>query len=167
AVLLRPLPYRDAERLVSPVNVNTRETFMDLAIADFQYATWRDQAKVFDGIAGYTGRQFTIVGNGEPEQLRAQAVTPGFLRVMGIAPVVGRDFIPGDAAPRGGQVALLSHSLWMRRFGGDRSIFSKQITLDGKPYSVAGVLPRGFEFPENSDISLLVALTEPSPQPAG
>src|SRR5438552_2401886 len=94
-------------------------------------------------LAGSSRRRRSI-GSGAAEQLGAQAVTPSFLRVMGIAPVVGRDFIPGDAAPRGGQVALLSHSLWMRRFGGDRSIFSKQITLDGKPYSVAGVLPRDF-----------------------
>lgn len=140
---------------------------MGLGVADFQYATWRDEAGIFDGIAAYVGRQFTITGNGEPEQLKARAVTPSFLRVLGIAPTVGRDFISTDAAPRGGQVAMLSHSLWIRRFGGEASILSRQLTLDGKPYSVAGVLPRDFEFPDNTDVSLLVALSEPAEQPNG
>jgi putative ABC transport system permease protein len=166
AVLLRPLPYKHAERLVSPVNV-AKDNFMGLGVADFQYATWRDQTGIFDGIAAYAGRDFTITGSGEPEQLKAQAVTPGFLRVMGIAPMVGRDFIPRDAAPRGGQVALLSYPLWIRRFGGDSSILSRQLTLDGKPYSVAGVLPRDFAFPENTNVTLLVALSEPAEQPSG
>lgn len=166
AVLLRPLPYRDAERLVSPVNVG-KDNFMGLGVADYQYAAWRDQAGIFDGIAAYTGRRFTITGSGEPEQLRAQIVTPGFLRVMGVTPAMGRDFTAGDAAPRGGRVALIGYSLWMRRFSGDPSILSKSMTLDGKLYSIGGVLPRTFEFPENSDVSLLVAMTEPAPQPNG
>jgi predicted permease len=167
AVLLRPLPYRDAARLVSPVNFG-KDNFLGLGVADFQYAAWRDQARIFDGAAAYTSRQFTITRNGDPERLRAQAVTPGFLRTMGIAPLLGRDFSAGDAAPRGGQVALLSYALWMRRFGGDPSILSKQMTLDGKLYSIAGVLPPDFEFPENKDVSLLVAMSEPAaPQPNG
>jgi predicted permease len=166
AVLLRPLPYKDAERLVSPVNV-AKDNFIGLGVADFQYAAWRDQATIFDGIAAYAGRGFTITGNGDPEQLRAQAVTPGFLHTMGLAPLIGRDFSSDDAAPRGGQVALLSHALWMRRFGRDPSILSKQMMLDGKSYSVAGVLPRNFEFPENNNVSVLVAMSEPAAQPNG
>ena len=167
AVLLRPLPYRDAERLVSPVNIG-KDNLIGLGVADFQYAAWRDQSKIFDGIAAYTSRRFTITRSGDPERLRAQAVTPRFLRTMGIAPLLGRDFSAGDATPRGGQVALLSYALWMKRFGGDSSILSKQVTLDGKPYSVAGVLPPNFEFPENSDVSLLVAMSEPAAaQPNG
>src|SRR5438552_6576238 len=132
AVLLRPLPYKHAERLVSPVNV-AKDNFMGLGVADFQYATWRDQTGIFDGIAAYAGRDFTITGSGEPEQLKAQAVTPGFLRVMGIAPMVGRDFIPRDAAPRGGRVALLSYPLWIRRFGGDTSMLSRP-SIARRPY---------------------------------
>ncbi len=166
AVLMRPLPYRDAARLVSPVNVG-KDDFMGLGVADFQYAAWREQSGIFDGIAAYTGRQFTITGGGEPEQVKTQIVTPGFLHVLGIDPLLGRDLTSADAAPRGGQVALLSYSLWTRRFGGDPSILSKQLTLNGKPYSIAGVLPRAFEFPENSDVGILLAMTEPATQPAG
>jgi predicted permease len=166
AVLLRPLPYPDAGRLVSPANV-AKDNFMGLVAGDFQYAAWRDQAKIFDGVAAYIGRPFTITGSGEPQKLKAQVVTPGFLRVLKIAPVIGRDFIDADAATRGGQVALISHSLWVKRFGGDPSVLAKSMTLDGKPYSIAGVLPRDFEFPGSADVSLLLAMSEPAPQPGG
>jgi predicted permease len=164
AVLLRRLPYRDAGRLVSPVNIG-KDNFLGLNVADFQYAAWRDQSPVFDGFAGYTGRQFTITGNGEPEQLKVQLATPGLLRVLGVAPFIGRDLTPADAAPRGGTVALITYPFWMRRFGGDPSILSRRMTLDGKLYSIAGVLPRGFEFPENQAATLLIAMPEPPPQP--
>jgi putative ABC transport system permease protein len=150
--------------LVVPTNVST-DTFFGWGVGDFQYAAWRDQARIFDGIAAHTGRRFTITGNGEPEELKVQAVTPGFLRMLKVAPPIGRDFTDADAAVRGGQVALVSYSFWMRRFSGDPSILAKSMTLDGKPYSIAGVLPREFEFPGNSDVSLLVAMTEPAAQP--
>ena len=163
AVLLQPLPFRDAGRLASLVNVG-KDNFMGLGVSDFQYATWRDQAGIFDGITAYTARQFTVTGRGEPEQLKALAVTPGFLHTLGMTPLMGRDFSAGDAAPRGGRVALVSYQLWMRRFGGVGSILDQQMTLDGKLYSVAGVLPRNFEF---NDASVLVAMSEPVPQPAG
>jgi putative ABC transport system permease protein len=165
AVLLRPLPYRDAARLVAPTNASP-DALLNWGIPDFQYAGWRDQAAIFDGIAASSGRQFTITG-GEPEQLKAQIVTPGFLGVLGVAPIVGRDFTDTDAALRGGQVALISHDLWTRRFGADPSILSKPMTLDGKPYSVAGVLPPDFEFPGAGAVSLLLAVAEPQAQAGG
>jgi putative ABC transport system permease protein len=167
AALLQPLPYPNAGRLVSPVNVGN-DNLIGLGVADFQYASWRAEAKIFDGIAAYTIRPFTITGNGDPAQLWAGVVTPGFLHTMGMTPFLGRDLSADDASPRGGQVALVSFALWSKRFGGDPSILSKGMTLDGKPYRIAGVLPRDFEFPANSDVSVLVALREPaSPQPNG
>jgi predicted permease len=170
AVLLRPLPYRDAARLVTPVtaprelssSTSRRNGFV---VGDFRYAAWRDQAAIFDGIAAYTNRQMTIIGAGEPEQLKVQLVTPGFLRTVGMVPLMGRDFTAADATPRGGQVALLTYPFWMRRFQGDPAILSRQITLDGKRYSIAGILPRSFEFPERPDTSLLIAFSEPPAQP--
>ena len=166
AVLLRPLPYRDAARLVAPTNASP-DALLSWGIPDFQYAGWRDQAAIFDGIAASTGRQFTVTGSGEPEQLKAQIVTPGFLGALGVAPIVGRDFTDTDAALRGGHAALISHDLWTRRFGADPSILSKSMTLDGKPYSVAGVLPPDFEFPGAGAVSLLLAVAEPQAQAGG
>ena len=167
AVLMHPLPYPDAARLYTPVNVSN-ENFMGLGLLDFQYAAWRDQAGVWDGIAAFTGRQFTITGDGDPEKLHADAVTPGFLRTLKIVPSIGRDFSAADAEPRGGHVAIISYSLWKSRFAGDPAILSRTMTLDGKLYTIAGVLPREFEFPSNSDIAVLVAMSEPgAPTPNG
>src|SRR6516225_8452614 len=166
AVLLRPLPYNDPARLVVPTNFS-KDTFFGWGVGDFQYAGWRDQSAIFDGIAVYAGQQHTITANGEPEQLKTQAVTPGFLRMLGVAPIIGRDFTDSDAGKRGGQVALISYSLWQQRFSGDPAVLSKSMALDGKLYSIAGVLPRDFEFPDNSKASLLLALTEPALQPNG
>ena len=160
SVLLHPLPYRDPGRLVQPVPI-AKDSILGLGVGDFQYAAWRDQAIVFDGIAAFTSREFTITGSGEPERVRAGVVTPGFLRLLGMQPAVGRDFVASDAAPRGGQVALIGYRMWQQRFGGDRSVMYKSMTLDGKPSSIAGVLPAGFEFPANRDVDVLIAMAEP------
>jgi len=164
AVLLRPLPYPDAGRLVAPMVVG-KDTLIGMGVADFQYAAWREQARVFAGIAAYFPQRFTITGEGDAEELRGAAVTPGFLRTLGMAPLLGRDLTAGDAGRRGGTVALLTYSLWARRLHADSAILSKTILLNGKQYTIAGVLPRDFEFPANSAADVLVAMTEPRPQP--
>jgi predicted permease len=163
AVLLHPLPYRDGERLVSPVAVRNDGPIQQ-SVTDYQYAAWRDEAAVFDAIAAYTNLRFTLTGGGDPEEVGVGLVTPGFLRLLGVAPAIGRDLTAADAAPRGGTVALISHGLWTRRFQSDPAILSRGLTMQGKAYSIAGVLPRGFEFPENSDVSVLIAMTEPKAQ---
>jgi predicted permease len=172
AVLLRPLPFPDAGRLVTPLPVrrelpNASSRMVDFGVHDFRYGAWRDQAAIFDGVAAYTSRQFTITGAGEPEQLKIQLVTPGFLRTLRVTPLMGRDFTGADATPRGGQVALLTYQFWTRTFHADPAILTRTITLDGKPYSIAGVLPRGFEIPESPTTSLLIAFSEPAAQPKG
>jgi len=167
AVLLRPLPYADPARLVTPANLS-RDSFITVTVGDFQYAAWRDQSPAFDAIALYTNRRFTITGRGDPEQLHAAAVSPGFLHTLGVSPIIGRDFSASDAAPRlGGRVAIITHRLWMNRFGGDRSILSQHMTLEGNAYSIAGVLPRTFEFPGDPDVSFLIAVSEPPSTPIG
>ena len=165
AVLLHPLPYPHAERLVSALAGATRP--LQSAVADFQYAAWRDQAGIWDGIAAYGGRRFTLTGMGDPEQLRADAVTPGFLRTLQVTPLIGHDFSAADAEPRGGHVALIGYGLWQRRFGGDPGILSRTMLLEGKLYTIAGVLRREFEFPDNTGADVLVALREPgAPDPS-
>ncbi|HUB81331.1 MAG TPA: ABC transporter permease [Bryobacteraceae bacterium] len=162
AVLMHPLPYPHAERLVVPFNAS-KDAMMGTVVADFQYAAWRDQAGIWDGIAAYGGRRFTLTGMGDPEQLHADAVTPGFLRALQLTPLMGHDFSAADAEPRGGRVALISYGLWQRRFGGDPGILSRSMILDGKLYTVGGVLRREFEFPENTGADVLIALREPGP----
>jgi len=165
-VLLRALPYPDSGRLAWLDN-HDKDRSIRLGVGDFQYAAWREQSTAFDGIAAYATRRFTITGRGEPEQLHAMAVTPGFMRALGAPPLIGRDFSESDAAPRGGRVALITHSLWTHRFGADRSVLSQTMILDGNGYSIAGVLPQSFEFPGDPAVGVLVALSEPASNPAG
>jgi putative ABC transport system permease protein len=167
AVLLRPLPYPHAEQLVRLADVCDIADVSGDNLPDFQYAAWRDQARIFAGIAAYTIRRPTITGAGDAEQLRAAQVPPAFLRTLGASPFIGRDFAAGPGGDAGTGVALLTYSLWRTRFGGDRAILSKQLMLDGKPYSIAGVLPPDFEFPGVARVRLLIAMPEPAPQPNG
>lgn len=158
AVLLQPLPYRDADRLMTIAGGPT---------GDFRYGAWRTQATVFDGMAAYMGRRHIMTGSGEAEQVLAHVVTPTFLSVLGVAPVLGRDFDNGDAQPRGGDKALISFRLWKNRFNGDANVTARGLQLDGKPYTIIGVLPRDFAFPDKTQPALLLAMSEPPPQPTG
>jgi predicted permease len=161
AVLLRPLPYPHADRLVSPTNIG-KDNFMGLGVGDFQYAAWRGEGKIFDGIAAYRGGRSTLTGSGDPEQVESESVSPGFLGTLGMAPLMGRDFADSDATPRGGLAVIVSYRLWQKRFGADPAILSKAVTLNGKSFAIIGVLPWNFEFPENKDADVLVAMTEPA-----
>ncbi len=169
AVLLRPLPYPHAEQLVRLADFSDRAEVLGLnPPPDFQYAAWRDQARIFQGIAAYRIRRLTITGTGDAEQLQAAQVTPGFLRTLAVAPFIGRDVSAGrDDGDAGHGVAVLTYSFWRTRFGGDRAILSKRLTLDGKPYSIAGILPPEFEFPGTVDVRLLVGMPEPAAPPDG
>jgi len=164
--LLRQLPYKDAAHLVTPQNV-AKEDFFGLGVAEFQYGAWRDQAGTFESIAAYTGTEFTITGEGGPERVKGQVATPGYLRVLGVAPAIGRELTEADAGRgrRAGTVALITHSFWMGRFGGDPAVLSRTMILDGKPYTIAGVLPRGFELPDNPAGAILLVFHEPPAQP--
>ena len=167
AVLLRPLPYPHAEQLVRLADICDIAGVSGDSLPDFQYAAWRGQARIFAGMAAYAIRHPTITGAGDAEELRAAQVTPGFLRTLGTTPFIGRDFAAGRGSDAGGGVVLLTYGFWRTRFGGDRAILSKRLTLDGKPYSIAGILPPDFEFPGAVNVRLLIAMPEPAPQPNG
>jgi putative ABC transport system permease protein len=147
AVLLQPLPYKDAQRLFvifeqhpDPVG-RTRlsaENFLDV----------QREARLFDAIGGYTGTGFTLTGRGEAELVLGQLVSAELMQALGVHPQVGRTFRPDENEGGRDQVVLLSHGLWQRRFGGDRAIVGQTITANGKPYAVIGVMPRDFHFPE-------------------
>jgi len=130
-VLLRRLPYRDPDRLVwitqfIPAQGNT-------LVFDSDYFAWSRQNQVFESMAAYDSPEFTLTGAGDPERLEAGRVTAGFFAVLGVEPMLGRGFLAEEDRPGGPQVCVLSHELWQRRFGADRSIVGRSITLDDKP----------------------------------
>lgn len=145
AVLLRPLPYPHPEQLVSLYgtdykrgNARDSESFLD-------YRDLRDQNHVFSNLAAFSGANGIITGNGqEPEQLDAASVTANIFATLGVNPALGRTFTPAEEEPKSNPVAVISHSLWQRRFGSDPSIIGREITLDSSGVTVVGVMPAGF-----------------------
>jgi putative ABC transport system permease protein len=142
AVMLRPLPYKDPDRLVSvwahvPDHGRWRvppATFLD----------WKQQNKVFEDMAAFGADSMTLTGDGEPIQILGVRVSSGYFSVLGVGPMLGRPFLPEEYGAGKGQVVILGHAFWQQRFGGDRAIVGKAITLDGASYTVDGVMPPGF-----------------------
>jgi len=150
-VLLRPLPYKDSSRLVHVWTVSSMfpEFTLGQSIPNLQDIEARSHS--FETLATFEVRARNLTGSGEPEQLRTVEVSPSFLTLFGVHPIIGRDFRPEDEQRKDGDVVLLSYGLWQRRFGGDRSIIGRTIMLSQQPWTVAGVLPSGFSFPGNID----------------
>jgi len=142
AVLLRPLPYPHSERLfrLFPLEGKRKAGVEAASYADFR--DWQRQARTFESLAAYQGEYLNLTGTGEPERLEGSAVTPGFFATLGVGPVLGREFRSDDAE----SVAILSYALWQRRFGSDAGIIGKSIHLEGREYTVVGVLPPQVRF---------------------
>jgi putative ABC transport system permease protein len=161
AVLLRPLPFRDPDRLMLIASLNTHRNVGQIRASALDFADWRSQATSFAGMAGHVGTGFILTGDGEPEQVIGQLVTADFFDVLGVKPLAGRTLSPDAFAPGHDQEMVLSHSLWQRRFAGDRSAIGRTVTASGKPYTIVGVMPPGFEYP-----SRRYQLWSPLPFPA-
>ncbi|HYG61214.1 MAG TPA: ABC transporter permease, partial [Thermoanaerobaculia bacterium] len=158
AVLMRPLPYQDAERLVwitHEVPVFGTETVVG---ADF--LDWREGSRTLSGIAGYDdSASVTLTGRERAERLHGARVSPNFLALLGARPAQGRDFLPEEERLNAGNTAILSHRLWERLFGARTTIDETPLlTLDGNGFTVVGVLPPDFRFPGNPEIDVLVPL---------
>jgi predicted permease len=153
AVLLEPLPYKEASRLVT---LWFPETAFGISspgsTTDPDYVQWRAQNKVFDDIAAFHGQTFNLTGGGEPERLLGAAVTPNLFQLLGVTPALGRSFLSEEEQAGRGNVVLLSHNLWERRFGSNPAIVGKSITLDGTSFAVVGVMPPNFDFPNQSSV---------------
>jgi putative ABC transport system permease protein len=153
-VLLRPLPYKDPDRLVWITDFIPRQN--NTLVFDSDYFAWASQNQVFEGMAAYNTAVLTLTGAGDSERLVGAKVTAGFFPVLGVAPMLGRPFLAEEDRPGGPEVCVLSHKLWQSRFGAKASIVGRAVTLNGKPYTVLGVMPSSFEFVENFQPALYV-----------
>ncbi len=152
-VLLRPLPYPDADRIVYFEGQNLERGIAQSNISAPDFEDWTNQSNAFAHTAFYwTGGAAFAAGNGEPERVPRAGVTSAFFDVLGVQPMLGRAFLVEEHPPNGPPVAILSEGLWKRRFGSDRDIIGKTITISARPVTVVGVMPGGFEFPEESQI---------------
>ena len=152
AVMLRPLPYKQPDRLVWVAERNDKLNLPTFAASVLNYLSWKEQQKTFSqlGAAGFAN--FNVTGQGEPEQFGGGTLTPSLFPLLGIRPVVGRSFLEGEDRPGSARVAMISEGLWKRRFGGDPSIVGRRLTLNGVDHTVVGIAPASLALLSNGDI---------------
>ena len=144
-LLLRPLPYRDAASIVTVWEVSPRGRHQNTT-SPSNFRSWLEQNTSFQNLAAFFDMRTNLTGDFEPEELSVQIVTPPFFQTLGVDPILGRTFDPGDDEADKPSVTVLSYGLWQRRFGGQSDIVGKEIKLNGLPVVVIGVMPPNFQF---------------------
>lgn len=142
-VLLKPLPYRAPEQLIRLYERSQTTPKFPMALGNFQ--DYRAQNTTLSGLALYTGQDMELAQDNRPERLSAMGITAGFFDLLGVQPMMGREFRQEDELPGNNAIVILSYKLWERRFNSDSGIVGKAITLSGRPYTVVGVLPPGVQ----------------------
>ncbi len=140
-VLLDPLPYRDSARLVELYEKRPEQGRVRNVVSPPDFYDWKKQNTVFEDMAALSGEAFNLTGSNGAELILGASVSPGFFRLLGVQPQLGRDFLPEEGTLGKDRVVILNHGLWQRRFGADPAIIGRKITLSGTPYVVIGVLP--------------------------
>ena len=157
-VLLRPLPYPEPDQIVYFEGKNPSQGITDSNISYLDFTDWSQQTDIFASTAAYWIGGVNLGADGaEPERVPRAGVTTGFFSVLGVQPFLGRAFVPEDEKPASfnggrGTVAIISHGLWKRRFGSDPAILGKQVQMSARSLPVIGVMPPGFEYPEQTQI---------------
>jgi putative ABC transport system permease protein len=162
-VLLRPLGFKDAKRLVNVYHVPPPKSFPGMtrfSVSAANFLDWEKQNHVFDRMAIYTYRSFDITGGDKPEQVDACAASSGFFATLGVQPMLGRVFSPEEDQPGRSHVVVLSHRLWQERFGANPDIVGRNINLDGTSYLVAGVMPPSLRLPDFAQMWTPMAWTD-------
>jgi putative ABC transport system permease protein len=151
AVLLRPLPFPEPDRLVMIWENHLQSGWHRGLVSPANFLDWKDQSQSFEAMAAYSPRGFNLTVGNETERIRGAVLSGEFFRVLRADPILGRGFLPGDG--RGGdRLALLSHGLWQRRFGSDPRVVGRPITLNSEAYTVIGITPPGFRLAEPVEI---------------
>jgi predicted permease len=159
-ILLRPLPYPDPDRLVRVWESEPSKGFSRNVVNPLNFLDWRDRNHSFTQMAAIDGGNSNLTGAGDPVAVPAMQVSPEFFSILGIPAYLGRTFIPEEGTPGHSNSVILSYSFWQSRFGGDRNVLGKIISADGFPNIIAGVMPRGFSFPNiEADIWTPFAIT--------
>lgn len=159
AVLLRPLPYERPEQVVMLFERDPRGATAQVSLP--AYEDWRARLATFSSLATFGSQTANLTGVGEPDRLRAAFVSADFFKVLGVSPLLGRAFAPGEDQPGARGVTVLPYGVWTRRFGSDPAILGRTITLNNAPFEVIGILPRSFEFPFDEIEAYLPAAASP------
>jgi predicted permease len=148
AVLVTPLPYRHAERLITVWTANPAKNIDLDPVSGGVFAEWKGRNRVFESMAAATDNAVTLTGAGDPQFLIAYQFSADYFPLLGVEPELGRTFRPEEDRPGAPDVVVLSDQLWRRAFHAERKIIGQSITLDGKPYTVIGVMPPAFHYPQ-------------------
>lgn len=156
-VLLQPLPYPDAARIV---DVSEYKAGRLTSVSPPNFMDWRAKNQTLAVVSAYSEMVLTLSSGSEPSRVRAGLIDAFMVDAVGVPPLLGRSFKEDDMRPGGRKVVILGYGLWQRVFGGDRTIVSRQVTLEGEPHEVVGVMPRGYEFPDASELWTPLRLDE-------
>jgi putative ABC transport system permease protein len=146
AVLLQPLPFQKPEELVIVWEDATFAGFPHNTPAPANYVDWKTQNQSFVDMAASHEDSFNLTGDGEPERVSSYSVTANFFPLLGVQPLLGRNFLEEEDRPGANKVVMLSYSLWQSRYGGDRNILNREVLLNGEKHQVVGVMPASFQF---------------------
>jgi hypothetical protein len=145
SVLLRPLPYAESDRLVF---LNEKSAVLDeMSISYPNFEDWRAQNQSFERIGVYNRASYNLTGNGEAERIVTGQVSADLFSVLRVNPLLGRVFTNDEDKPGGSPVVVLGYGLWQRRFGGQANVLNQPITLNGKSYTVIGIMPQDYQYP--------------------
>ena len=162
-VLLRPLPFRDADRLVQIWHVPPQTSFPGMtsfAVSAANFLDWQKQNHVFEEMSLYTGSSYDITGTGKPEAITASTVSSGFFSVLGVEPLHGRVFLPQEDRPGSNHEAILSYKFWQTRYASDPGVIGRPLRLDGVPYTIVGVMGPRMAKPGYAQIWTPLGLTD-------
>ena len=167
-VLFRPLPYKDADRLVRvwEVHPGGNPPVRGALFSNRTYHAWIEGPQAIDRLAAFTRSSYTLTGIGEPTRIAAMEVSPALFEMLGVTPLTGRLLTEEDAVDAQANTVVLSHGFWRERFGGDRAAIGRTLLLDGRSMTIVGVTPASFYFPDR-EVRLWVPYRVPRPQEGG
>jgi putative ABC transport system permease protein len=160
-LLLNPLPFPNADRLIIAWTRSAKTNTMRMGATPEEFGEWRMQSQSFEGVAAKTGTLFNLSGTDEPERIQGARVSTNFFSLLGIKAALGRDFLPEEDELKTGRVVILSQSIWRRRFNADPSLIGRTITLNELPYTVVGILGPEFRYPKIREASSLPEVWTP------
>ena len=162
ALLLKPLPFPELERVVAVWDSYPSKGVLRNEIAMANYLDWKAQNQSFEHLAIYSWWSTNLTGIDSPERIQGMAVTANFLDALGVKPIMGRNFSAEENEQGNDNVAILTYGLWQRRFGGDPNIVGKTITLSSNVCTIIGVLPEKFAYPANAEVYSPIPITQQS-----
>ena len=158
SAMLRPLPFREPDRLVQVAEKNDKLNLSTFASSALNFLDWREQSQSFEDLAAVAPANYTLTGSGEPEQFSGNLITPALTRILGISPVAGRAFTDPEEQLRAAPVAMIGEGLWKRRFGADRGLIGRTIILNDIPTTVVGIAPAALSLISGGDVYTPLAI---------